>query len=36
VVDQARQRIRDLVLAACFGAVIALLGVIVGAIVAGW
>lgn len=35
VVDATRQRIRDLVLAATFGAVIALLGVIVGAIVAG-
>ena len=35
-VDPARQRVRELVLAAAFGAVVALLGVIVGAIVAGW
>jgi uncharacterized protein len=35
-VDPARQRIRDLMVGAAFGAVIALLGVLVGAIVAGW
>ncbi len=36
VVDPARQRARDLVVGAVFGAVVALLGVLVGAIVAGW
>lgn len=35
-VDPTRQRIRDLMVGAAFGAVIALLGVLVGAIVAGW
>lgn len=35
-VDLARQRMRDLFLGAVVGAVIALLGVLVGAIVAGW
>jgi len=35
-VDPARQRIRDLALGAAFGALIALLGVLVGALVAGW
>jgi hypothetical protein len=35
-VDPARQRIRDLMVGAAFGAAIALLGVLVGAIVAGW
>ena len=35
-VDPARQRIRDLMVGAAFGAVIALLGVLIGAIVAGW
>ncbi len=32
----ARQRVRDLMIGAVFGAVIALLGVLIGAIVAGW
>jgi len=36
VVDPTRQRIRDLMVGAAFGAVIALLGVLIGAIVAGW
>jgi hypothetical protein len=36
VIDPARQRVRDLLVGAAFGAVVALLGVIVGAIVAGW
>jgi hypothetical protein len=36
VIDPARQRMRDLLVGAAFGAVVALLGVIVGAIVAGW
>jgi carbon monoxide dehydrogenase subunit G len=36
VVDAARQRVRDLLFGAVFGAVVALLGVLVGAIVAGW
>jgi carbon monoxide dehydrogenase subunit G len=36
VVDPARQRARDLFVGALVGAVIALLGVLVGAIVAGW
>jgi carbon monoxide dehydrogenase subunit G len=35
-VDPARQRIRDLLVGAAFGAAVALLGVLVGAIVAGW
>ena len=35
-VDPARQRARDLLVGAVFGAVVALLGVLVGAIVAGW
>jgi uncharacterized protein len=35
-VDLARQRVRDLMVGACGGAVIALLGVLVGAIVARW
>jgi carbon monoxide dehydrogenase subunit G len=35
-VDPARQRMRDLLVGAAFGAAIALLGVLVGAIVAGW
>jgi uncharacterized protein len=35
-VDPTRQRIRDLMVGAAFGAVIALLGVLIGAIVAGW
>jgi carbon monoxide dehydrogenase subunit G len=35
-VDVNRQRIRDLMVGAAFGAVVALLGVLVGAIVAGW
>jgi carbon monoxide dehydrogenase subunit G len=34
--DPARQRVRDLVLGAAFGAFVALLGVLIGAIVAGW
>jgi hypothetical protein len=34
--DPVQQRIRDLMLGAAFGAVIALLGVLIGAIVAGW
>jgi carbon monoxide dehydrogenase subunit G len=34
--DPDRQRIRDITLAAAFGAAIALLGVLLGAIVAGW
>src|SRR5262245_52893131 len=34
--DPDRQRIRDITLAAAFGAAIALLGVLIGAIVAGW
>jgi uncharacterized protein len=36
VVDPTRQRIRDLMVGAAFGAIIALLGVLVGALVAGW
>ncbi len=36
VVDPARQRVRDLLVGAAFGAIVALLGVLVGAIVAGW
>jgi carbon monoxide dehydrogenase subunit G len=36
VPDLDRQRIRDITLAAAFGALIALLGVLLGAIVAGW
>jgi carbon monoxide dehydrogenase subunit G len=36
VVDPARQRIRDLMVGAAFGAIIALLGVLIGALVAGW
>jgi hypothetical protein len=32
----ARQRVRDLMVGAAFGAVVALLGVLIGAIVAGW
>ena len=36
VVDPSRQRVRDLMIGAAFGAVVALLGVLVGAIVAGW
>lgn len=36
VTDPARQRTRDLFVGAAFGAVVALLGVLVGAIVAGW
>jgi len=35
-VDPGRQRMRDLLVGAVLGAVVALLGVIVGAIVAGW
>jgi uncharacterized protein len=35
-VDLARQRARDLMIGAAFGAAIALLGVLMGAIVAGW
>ena len=35
-VDPTRQRIRDLMVGAAFGAVIALLGVLIGALVAGW
>ena len=35
-VDLARQRMRDLLVGAVLGAVIALLGVLIGAIVAGW
>jgi carbon monoxide dehydrogenase subunit G len=35
-VDLARQRMRDLLTGAVVGAVIALLGVLIGAIVAGW
>jgi carbon monoxide dehydrogenase subunit G len=35
-VDLARQRMRDLLVGAAFGAAVALLGVLVGAIVAGW
>jgi carbon monoxide dehydrogenase subunit G len=35
VVDPARQRVRDLLLAATFGAIVALLGVLVGVIAAG-
>jgi hypothetical protein len=35
-VDLARQRMRDLLVGAAFGALVALLGVLVGAIVAGW
>jgi uncharacterized protein len=35
-VDPARQRMRDLLVGAAFGAAVALLGVLVGAIVAGW
>jgi uncharacterized protein len=35
-VDLSRQRARDLLVGAVFGAVVALLGVLVGAIVAGW
>ena len=35
-IDPGRQRMRDLLVGAAFGAVIALLGVIVGAIVASW
>jgi carbon monoxide dehydrogenase subunit G len=34
--DAERRRVRDLVLAAAFGAGIALLGVLIGALVAGW
>ncbi len=34
--DPVQQRIRDLMLGAAFGAVIALLGVLIGAVVAGW
>jgi len=36
VLDPARQRVRDLLVGAAFGAIVALLGVLVGAIVAGW
>lgn len=36
VIDPARQRVRDLLVGAVFGAIVALLGVLVGAIVAGW
>jgi hypothetical protein len=36
VIDAARQRARDLLTGAVFGAVVALLGVLVGAIVARW
>jgi carbon monoxide dehydrogenase subunit G len=32
----ARQRVRDLMVGAAFGAVVALLGVLIGALVAGW
>jgi hypothetical protein len=32
----ARQRVRDLLVGAAFGAVVALLGVLIGAIIAGW
>jgi carbon monoxide dehydrogenase subunit G len=32
----ARQRVRDLMIGAAFGAVVALLGVLIGALVAGW
>lgn len=35
-VDLARQRMRDLLVGAAFGAIVALLGVVVGAIVARW
>jgi carbon monoxide dehydrogenase subunit G len=35
-VDLARLRARDLMIGAAFGAVIALLGVLIGALVAGW
>ena len=35
-VDLARQRMRDLFVGVVFGAVVALLGVLVGAVVAGW
>ncbi len=34
--DPSRQRVRELIFAASFGAVIALLGVLIGALVAGW
>jgi carbon monoxide dehydrogenase subunit G len=34
--DSDRRRVRELVLAAAFGAAIALLGVLIGALVAGW
>jgi uncharacterized protein len=34
--DPARQRVRELMLAAVFGAAVALLGVLIGAFVAGW
>jgi len=34
--DPARQRVRDLMIGAAFGAIVALLGVLVGALVAGW
>jgi carbon monoxide dehydrogenase subunit G len=34
--DPARQRVRDLLVGAAFGAAVALLGVLVGALVAGW
>jgi carbon monoxide dehydrogenase subunit G len=36
MLDPARQRVRDLMIGAAFGAIVALLGVLVGAIVAGW
>jgi hypothetical protein len=36
VKDPAQQRIRELTLAVVFGATIALLGVLLGAIVASW
>jgi hypothetical protein len=36
VPDPTRQRVRDLMIGAAFGAIVALLGVLVGALVAGW
>ena len=35
-IDPGRQRMRDLLVGASFGAIVALLGVIIGAIVASW
>ena len=34
--DPARQRMKDVLVGAAFGAIVALLGVLVGAIIAGW